>query len=448
MLKRFLRNESGNALVTALGALSVMGAVSASVFSVSMHLGDSSNDSRDAKKALAAADAGLEAAVYRMNKQNLENTSSCFTTTLVSPSGGECPGYTESLGNGASYTYYVTPALDSDDVCAGVPISYTGDDDVTIVQRCVTSMGTANGVTRRIQARVASYIGLQLFTLGILGLESVELDNSSQISTIVGSNGQISVGNSNTVTGLQLGPSAPNANLGSPNTIGSVTRRSVSEGNHVLAPVNVGNSATVNDNARITSGQDASSSVTYDSAGRTLTFGNNSTLTLGGGTYNFCQINVDGKATLNIAVGAKTRIFIDSPDRAGSGCASGTGTITAEKEITINNPNESEDLQIYIYGRGSAGSANDLVEFKNNFTLVKGFIYAPNSTIEWKNGGTVYGAVAAKEVAFKNTTNFYWDADLANLRADTLSIFYKTAWKECRSIQTSSTDPESGCTTS
>jgi hypothetical protein len=444
---KLIRSESGNVMATALGVLSVTGVLTASVFSVSGRLSDSSNKSRGAKKALAAADAGLEAAVYRMNKQNLQNTTDCFTVQLVAKVNGECPGQTGSLGNGASYTYHVTPALGVGDTCAGVPISYTGSQALSIVQRCVTAAGVADGVTRRIQARVASYIGLSLFSLGIVGLERIELKNSAKVTATIGSNGTISLGNSNQVTGVELGPSAPNVSIGSSNSVGLVTRRSVSQGNHVLAPVDVGNSATVNDNIRLTNGQDAKSNVTFSSATRVLTMNNSSTLTLGGGTYNWCKFYASNSAELNIAAGAKVRIFIDSPDRPGSGCASGTGTFKASNSIEINNPGPAENLQIYVYGRHSSGSGNPDVEFENSVDFNKGFIYAPQSTVEFKNSAEMVGAIAAERVEFKNSVDFAWDPTLANLRARTLSMYYKTAWKECWSKQASASDPESGCTT-
>jgi Tfp pilus assembly protein PilX len=446
LMRRLIRSERGNAMVTALGVLAVTSVVTATVFSVSTTVSDSSNKSRDSKTALAAADAGLEAAVYRLNMQNLENTTSCFTTGLVSEVNGECPGQTESLGNNMSYTYYVTPALAEGETCAGVPISYTGDEAIAITQRCVTVAGTANDVTRRVQARVASYIGLQLLSLGILGLDGVEFKNSGDIDAWIGSNGEIDFDNSSTVTGIELGPSAPNPSFSNGSSVGSITRRSVSQGSHILAPVDVGNSATVNDNIRLTNGQDTLSGVSFNSSTRVVSASNNASMTLGGGTYNFCNFTASNKMDVNIAVGAKVRIFIDSPARSGSGCASGTGKITASNKITFNNPGPAENLQIYVYGSSNSGTPLD-VDFKNSVDFDKGFIYAPRSKVEFKNSADWVGAVAAKEVEFKNSVDFTWTESLANLRAETLSLFYKTAWKECRSRQTATTDPESGCTT-
>lgn len=445
LMRKLIRSESGNAMATALGVLSVTGVITATVFSVSTQLSGTSNTSRDAKRALAAADAGLEAAVYRMNKQNLENTSDCFTTGLASQVNGECPGQTESFGNGSSYTYYVTPALADGETCAGVPISYTGTAAVAVTQRCVTSMGTANGVNRRIQARVASYIGLQLLSLGILGLDRVDFKNSGQINAWIGSNGQIDFQNSSTVTGVELGPSAPNPTFSNGSSVGSITRRSVSQGSHILAPVDVGNSATVNDNLRLTNGQDATTNVTYTHSTRVLQGTSSASVTLGGGTYNFCKFAADNSMTVNIAAGAKVRIFIDSPTRSGSGCAAGTGTMSANNSITFNNPGPAENLQVYVYGTSSNGSTNTDVDFKNSVVFNKGFVYAPQSKIFFQNNANWTGAIASKQVEFKNSVNFTWTPSLANLRADTLSMFYKTAWKECRSTQTSSSDPESGC---
>ena len=43
-------------------------------------------------------------------------------------------------------------------------------------------------------------------------------------------------------------------------------------------------------------------------------------LTLGGGTYNFCKVTLGNNSFISIAPGTKIRLFLDSPDRAGSGC--------------------------------------------------------------------------------------------------------------------------------
>ena len=131
MMKRLLREQTGVALPAALGVLVVVGVLSSATFAVSSRLNDTSTADRDAKRALQAADAGLEAAMFRMNDIGLQSETKCFTTSAVDPGTGtdpytggtpatsECAGVKEDFGNNSSYTYYVTPALSDGAKCGG-----------------------------------------------------------------------------------------------------------------------------------------------------------------------------------------------------------------------------------------------------------------------------------------------------------------------------------------
>jgi hypothetical protein len=474
---RLFRDQTGIAMPAALGVLVVIGVLSASLFAVSLRLNDTSTASRDAKRALAAADAGLEAAMFRMNEIGLQSTSKCFTTAAVdpatgtdpetgtTPAAGECAGVSESLGNGSTYAYYVTPELVDGDVCAGLPVHHADPDGaVTVSQRCVTSIGEVNGERRRIQARVASYIGTQLFPVGgILAINGMKVKNTAIVYGVLGSNGQIELGNNSYVGGgIKLGTaSTPPPILGSGSTLGGpVTYRSEAQGAFVLAPVDMGNTATLNDNSRISSGLDTGSNVTYTNTAtvpRTLSIANNGSLTLGGGTYNFCKVTLGNNAYISVAAGAKIRFFLDSPDREGSGCipsgqtaaqarSNGYGGMVLGQGANFNNPGEAISLQMYMYGYSDG---THKVEF-NNSLAVNAAIYAPSSELVWKNTAGINGAIAASVVEFKNSATFEWAGgsgqfDLSELRADTVSVYYRMAWAECRKARTTSTDPESGC---
>jgi hypothetical protein len=458
------------------------------VFAVSLRLSDTSASSRDSKRALAAADAGLEAAVFRMNEVGFQETSKCFTTTGVTtatgtdpetggtPATGECAGVNEDLGNGSSYTYYVTPELQDGDFCAGLEVNHTDPSgEVTVTQRCVTSIGQANGERRRVQARVASYIGTQLFPVGgILAINGITVKNSAYVDGVLGSNGPIVLGNNSYVAnGIQLGEAdSPLPQLGSGSTLGGpVTYRSEADGPFVLAPPDFGNTALPappapppngsHENNRIVTGQDSGSKVTYtDTAAnpRSLTIGNNGSLTLGGGTYNFCKVNIGNGSPITVAAGAKVRFFLDSPDRAGSGCipsgqtaaqarANGWGGMIMGQNSNFNNPGHAINFQIYMYGYADG---SHVVEFNNSLDM-NAAIYAPTSKLIWKNSAGITGGVAASEVEFKNTADFGWAGpnetgfSLEDLRTDKVSVYYRMAWNECQRVRTTSSDPESGC---
>jgi len=476
-MMRLFREQAGIALPAALGVLVVVGLLSSSVFAVSLRVNDTSTASRDAKRALAAADAGLEAAMFRMNVLGLQSTSKCFTTEAVDPASGtdpetggtpadgECAGVEDDLGNGSDYMYYVTPALQDGDVCAGLPVHHTDSEgEVTVTQRCVTSIGEVNGERRRVQARVASYIGTQLFPVGgILAINGIKVKNTAIVNGVLGSNGPIELGNNSVISsGIELGTaSTPPPILGSGSSLGGpVTYRSEADGAFVLAPVDMGNTATVNDNGRIASGQDSGNNVTYTNTGqspRTLDVGNNGSLTLGGGTYNFCKVELGNNAYITIAVGAKIRFFLDSPDRAGSGCipsgqtaaqarSNGYGGMVLGQGSNFNNPGHAINFQIYMYGYANG---THTVEF-NNTSAMNAAIYAPTSNLIWVNTAGITGGVAASTVDFKNSATFAWAGDsagfsLSDLRTDTVSVYYRMAWTECQRHRTATSDPESGC---
>ncbi|HYH58719.1 MAG TPA: hypothetical protein VD790_05820 [Thermoleophilaceae bacterium] len=478
-MTRILREQRGIALPAALGILVVVSVLSSSVFAVSQRLQDTSTASRDAKRALGAADAGLERAMFRMNVLGLQSISKCFTTAAVdpgsaggtdpetggAPAAGECAGVKEDLDGQSSYTYYVTPALEDGDICAGLPVHHSDSEgEVTVTQRCITSIGEANGERRRIQARVASYIGAQLFPVGgILAINGISVKNTAIVGGVLGSNGQIDLGNNSYISGgIELGTSSsPAPQLGQGSTLGGpVTYRSEADGAFVLAPVDMGNTATVNDNARITSGQDSGNKVTYTNtlaSPRNLTIDNNGSLTLGGGTYNFCKVTLGNNAFITIAANAKIRFFLDSPDRAGSSCtpsgqsaatarANGWGGMTLGQGSNFNNPGHAINFQIYMYGYANG---THTVEFRNS-SAMNAAIYAPTSNLVWINTAGITGGVAASTVDFKNSATFAWAGDsagfsLSDLRTDTVSVYYRMAWTECQRTRTASTDPESGC---
>ena len=229
---RLFRDQTGIALPAALGVLAVVGTLSTATFAVSTRLNDTSTASRDAKRALSAADAGLEAAMFRMNEIGLQSMSKCFTTAAVDPATRDRPGDRRHArggrvcrGRGRSRQRLELHLLRHARAPrrrrvrraerAATPIR-TGE--ATVTQRCVTSIGEASGERRRIQARVASYIGTQLFPVGgILAINGITVKNTAIVSGVLGSNGQIELGNNSVVSGgIQLGTaSTPPPALGS-----------------------------------------------------------------------------------------------------------------------------------------------------------------------------------------------------------------------------------------
>jgi hypothetical protein len=178
-------------------------------------------------------------------------------------------------------------------------------------------------------------------------------------------------------------------------------------------------------------------------------------------------VTLGNNAYITIAANAKIRFFLDSPDRLAAGtngdCIPDNYTGTdSQKAATarsndyggmelgqgsnFNNPGHAINFQIYMYGYANGSHQ---VEF-NNSQAVNAAIYAPSSELIWNNTAGITGAVAASKVEFKNSAQFAWAGgagqfDLQELRTDTVSVYYRMAWTECRRTRTATSDPESGC---
>jgi Tfp pilus assembly protein PilX len=188
-LRSAARREDGLALPLAMWVLVVLLALSAAVAGGAIVGARRATHDRESKRAFGAADAGLTAALYRMNRYSqspagqaapIDGASpSCFNDTAVSCASAT-PSAASGVGPGASFVYWVGPPLAQGDPCAGVRV--VPNPSQTLYQRCVISVGTANGVTRRLQARVVALHGMPFFAFaGIAAFDSVSLNNRSTI---------------------------------------------------------------------------------------------------------------------------------------------------------------------------------------------------------------------------------------------------------------------------
>ena len=141
------------------------------------------------KASIEAANAGLRAAIYRLNTYQPDGnhcpteptnyqvgTNGAPTATLCAPDG---PGVSQGLGNGASYTYWISRAMQTGDTCTGPAVSSS---ESSVAQRCVTAVGMANGVSARVQERVVAYTSAPAFPAAIFGTKSVTISNNVTIT--------------------------------------------------------------------------------------------------------------------------------------------------------------------------------------------------------------------------------------------------------------------------
>lgn len=381
--RTLVQNKAGMAVPVLLAIMLV--AVLLSGVAASLAIQDHQFTQRDSgsKAAIEAANAGLRTAVYRLNAYQ-PGSNQCPTPALTpvgqgAPAGNLCapdgPDVPQGLGNGASFTYWVSEAMTGTDTCTGPPVSGSG-----VVQRCITALGTANGVSARAQERVAGYASTPTFPTALFGTKSVTIGNNVTITTdtpgmaaLIGTNGQLHAGSCNNqgggntvIDGYQLPPGAsaciggnvidagPTTGIGSPYPV-PVPHYPLSSASDTSQPFDTsttfqggtcsmaeaqgdygwtGSAQTwqqTNCDYEITRGITypaclnglsvvsdcdlSSGSINFDPQGHTLYLGNNSSLVLSAGYYYFCSLYLGNNAHITV-IGGQATIFIDSPPPA------------------------------------------------------------------------------------------------------------------------------------
>ena len=437
--------ERGMALIVSLAVLVVVGLLAAVGIETAVRTSRITRNDTVQKAALAAADAGLAVATYRLNML-APDTARCVTSAVNNATAGLCPvDGPETLGNGGSFQFQVTPVL-SGGTCAGQTMTNTSQ---TVAARCISAIGTARGVSTRTQAQVDSFAAQPFFPEpGIIGLNKVMVGQNATVNAVGATNGVIALSNNSVVHGvvLGLGGSISVCNNNCPYGV------SVARPNRIgLAAVPVGTSPTINDDGRITNGglspavtpYDATSGASWSAATRTISFANNgSSITLGGGLYNFCNFTTGNKTTINVANGVKAVVIIDSPtDPNSNGCPIGSGNLTLGNNVTFNDFNTvpaATDLQFYVYGNGTNVTWG-------NGTTTYASLFAPNSVVDLGNVGGFVGALAALQVNVNNVGAFTYDPSTATLQASSQGLYYRSAWQQCPAAPTVSGDLGSGC---
>lgn len=432
--------ERGIALPAALMLLFVvMVLVAATLFATVSALGQSTRD-RGTKQAVAAIDAGMNTAIYRLNHL----TPSALECVVVGATGltlepvqadGWCSAQTENLGDGATYSYRMS---------AGLNINLNGQ---ALLSRKVVVTGTASGVSRRAMATVNSLTGVSVFGgNAVSSLTDLTLPNSASIVGNAATNGNMTMDASGLLCGDGLVGPGKTFTTTSPQQQCSGYTHSNMSNPLILNPVDQGNAATVNDNGRI-GNQDpfvSQQQSSWNPSTRVLKLLNSSVLTLSGNTYSFCYLEINNNAQLVIAPRLATqpplRIYIDSPENCSG--VSNAGTMRLLNQATLLNSNSSsKTLQIFVAGSPSIDTS---IDFFNNISLVNGMVYAPRSTLDLRNSTSIIGAVAAKSVTFSNSARVTWDPT-ADLPLDNLlPLFQRGNWSECTSKQPGSA-PDSGC---
>jgi hypothetical protein len=445
-----LADDRGIALPVAISVMFMVAGLATMTARAAITSDHQSLRDRNVKQAYQAANAGLEAVMYRTNLLQpgslqcaAKNPSNGALHVTALQGDGWCSPQTEDLGSGEGYNARVS---------GGSALHVNGQ---SLVQRTIVSTGSSNGVQRRVMLRANAATGEPVFPQGYAGvsLDGLNLPNSVQITGGVGSNGDIYLRNSAHVCGsVTPGPGKEVVIRNSATVCGGASTTPAQQSFN-LQPVDQGDAPTNNDNARIgnppqPTGLDPCTDcngIDWNPSTRILRLRNNSTLTLGGSVYSFCGIEIENTAQLKIPVrplGTGMRIFIDAPESCGG---AGTGSVSIRNSGTILNLNpDPTTFQLYLVGSSAISTvvAFDGVDLAQNLVMA---VYAPYSTIRIKGNTSLSGAIASKSIDLQNSAHINYHERIADITTGSpLRLYRPEQYVDCTSTPPG-TAPDSGC---
>lgn len=425
-----LRSEAGVAIPTVLILLIVgLGLGSSAIVST---IGAQHTTIRNSnyKAAIAAADTGLDRALYRENKIFTTSSLPCVLQGVTQLSAGAaagdgwCPAVTGTVGD-ASYSYRVEP---------WTLVTLLGQQGRQIT---VVSTGTRNGVSRRISETAFSPIGSSVFgTEGAIGQDGITMNGNTLLDVNAGTNGSFSFNGG----GPEVCGDARHGPTGTMPGGHQCTGYDVTQGTVDLPPPDQSQALAASATSRFFTLDPKVGNVTWNSTTRALSLtGGAALLTLGGENYSLCSLSMSGGSTLIMAATAKSKLFFDTPEACGLGDNSTQVSLAGGSKILSTSFNPTAGVYdlpgLYVVG---SNTLTTKVSISGNGSEGGEFVlYAPRSDVTMSGnaaagGHTVFqGAIAGKTLTMNGNAQISYE-NLATLPdIPTLLLYVRQRYVEC-----------------
>lgn len=433
LVRDLRRNERGMAVPTALMALIASFALASVAVMSTVNVQQGTKRDHDSKEAIAAADAGANIALLRLNRylSGLSTAHPCIGPNgeYQTPTGGWCPATSTEAVGGATYSYTIS--------------AYAG----TSTPLNVVSVGSSGTVDRRVNVSLTTTKGKSVFAdERFIGQDEIIVKGNFEIEADIGTNGNVvQAGVSGDLCGDERHGIGKNGEL-----VPQCSGTKYEENRELPTITPPANLATENANCMLaqscTSGPYAGKVDTWTrenpwiGGSRTISLGKQKqTLTMNGGDYFICKLEV-GPGTIYMSAQAHVRIFIDTPQNCGLPSGATQVNIGSQGALVSSGyiPNQGmyEIPSIYVLGNGGvtigAGSgANHLM------------LYAPQSAIDFSGNAEWIGMFAGKSIYLHGNPFFRTDSHLKEPDITYSGRFQRSRYVECSGATAS--PPNASC---
>jgi len=436
-----LHRQEGIAIPIAILSLMLVLTLAGVVLQQAIQTSDSANREQASKRALQAGDAGLEVAVFRADKV-ADSLNPCpilggFASYVTI--GGEqwCPEVTEDLGDGKSYSYWVS-APDA-----------AGD-------RTVVASGIAEGVTRRVAVVIQKVDQPIVFGYGMAADADITMNSSTEIGefspprvrTDVRANGNINMNGSSSVCGNATpGPGKAVVQNGGSTQICPGYSTTPASSPITFPAVDDSVASITNDNNRICKPaldpcsplSDVSPNV-WDNVDKNLSINGSGQLTLRGSVYYLCSLTMNSSSRLILDPPTTTKpmlIYIGD-------CAT-----QPSKVIYINSSSRVESapgktVPVQFLVKGSSSKSTSVEWHSSSVAETPTLIYAPKSDVLLDSSSKINGAVVGKTVTMESSAQVIYDSRI-DIDPFDASVQKSATYRECRPQAGAGQVPSAGC---
>lgn len=433
LVRDLRRNERGIAVPTALMALIASFALASVAVISTVDVQQGTKRDHDSKEAIAAADAGANIALLRLNRflPSLSTEHPCVGPNgeYQTPNTGWCPSTSTEKVGGATYSYMISAYA-------------SAKSEIDIV-----SVGTSGTVSRRVNVGLKTFSEKKVFAdEKVIAQGNIVLEGGPRIETDIGTNGSIESKGTPIICGNdRSGPAgeAPTPECGE-------KTKEIKNLPEIVPPENI---ATVNDNCRLPQSCPAANppridsytgdsktkiGTVWNSTKKAVEIGSSQTLTMGGNVYLVCELNIKGK--LYMPAGAHVEIYVDTPEHCGRKSTEpqviiGAGAVI---ESSACQPGQLCDVpRIYVLGDspvslvGTPGTTNEVI------------LYAPNSEIDLGGNATWVGMIGGKTMKIHGNPVIKSDPNIKEPELFFAGIFQRTRYVEC--IGATASPPDANC---
>jgi hypothetical protein len=439
-----IRQQDGVALPVAVMTLMLILSLGGLVMQQSMALGDAANREQRSKRAIQAADAGLDIAVFRVSKL-ATRTQFCPVVGGTGFAGYEtivgqqwCPEVQENLGDGKTVRYRVS-APDA------------------VGNRRIVATGTADGVTRRVFVDTEKVTQPLLFGYGVASDSDITLNSSAQIGQVSPhvrtdsrANGNIRLNSSAWACGNTTPGPGKSVIIGGSGAVCPGYSSTPATAPIVFPEVDDTVARTVNENNRICKPAldpcnplgDVQPNV-WDNANRNLQVHNSGTVTLRGSVYYFCSIRLNSSARIILDPPVTTKpvlIYIGRP----SDCPGQPSEVLSFNSSTRVEAAPGKIVPVQFLVAGSETQSTQVSWHSGSSATTPTVIYAPNSDVELNSSARVYGGIVGKSVTLNSSAQVFYNAGVDIDPFDDAAR--KTAsYRECRPEAGAGAVPDAGC---